>query len=186
MPSKRYPRDGGVRDAARNGSSGRPHAIRAEKPRFATYPLFGRIPLVRRSRVAADGSTVEWWEWDLDFEQPLPRGAVRGNIPRQNFCPAHPDPRYFYVDEPRTCVQCGAARLSRSERRSRCDLRLLVSFVPGMSRRGVGCPWLRQVASHAEDGANERHPASPPSATSCRAIEAAGGAFQVAPKVLRR
>ena len=38
---------------------------------------------------------------------PLPKGAVRGDIRKQNFCQMCNVPRYFYVDEPRSCIQCG-------------------------------------------------------------------------------
>src|SRR5262249_6411178 len=40
-------------------------------------------------------------------QSPLPRGAVRGDVSQQVFCSAHNEPKYFYLDESRTCVQCG-------------------------------------------------------------------------------
>lgn len=43
---------------------------------------------------------------DPDYAPPLPPGAVRGDIRRQAYCPMCHVPRFFYVDEPRTCVQC--------------------------------------------------------------------------------
>jgi tetratricopeptide (TPR) repeat protein len=45
-------------------------------------------------------------QYDPDHEPALPAGAVRGDIRRQDYCPMCNVPRYFYVDEPRTCVQC--------------------------------------------------------------------------------
>jgi bifunctional non-homologous end joining protein LigD len=33
---------------------------------------------------------------------------VRGNVRKQNYCTAHHVPKYFYLDEERRCVQCGA------------------------------------------------------------------------------
>jgi hypothetical protein len=42
-------------------------------------------------------------------EPRLPPGAVRGDVSKQVFCTAHYEPKYFYLDETRTCVQCGAA-----------------------------------------------------------------------------
>src|SRR5262249_10185870 len=44
------------------------------------------------------------YRFDPEYAPPLPRGAVRGDITRQVYC--CDTPRYFYVDEPRTCVQC--------------------------------------------------------------------------------
>lgn len=49
------------------------------------------------------------WQYDPDFAPPMPVGAVRGDIRRQDYCPMCHVPRYFYVDEPRTCVQCEKA-----------------------------------------------------------------------------
>jgi tetratricopeptide (TPR) repeat protein len=37
----------------------------------------------------------------------MPRGAVRGDIRRQHFCPMCHVPRYFYVDQEKRCVECG-------------------------------------------------------------------------------
>jgi hypothetical protein len=39
----------------------------------------------------------------------MPRGAVRGNIRQQNLCFLCNVPKYFYVDEQKTCLQCGEA-----------------------------------------------------------------------------
>src|SRR6266568_3904736 len=46
-------------------------------------------------------------EYDLDYAPNLPRGAVRGDPRKQNLCFACHAPRYFYVDEERSCIQCG-------------------------------------------------------------------------------
>ncbi len=48
-------------------------------------------------------------QYDPDYEPKMPVGAVRGDIRRQDYCPMCHVPRYYYVDEPRTCVQCGEA-----------------------------------------------------------------------------
>src|SRR4030095_14215073 len=53
------------------------------------------------------GKVYEWWQYDPEYEPPLPRGAVRGNVFKQVFCPAHHTPKYFYVDEEQQCIQCG-------------------------------------------------------------------------------
>ena len=36
----------------------------------------------------------------------IPDGAIRGDVSKQVFCPLWHDPKYFYVDETRHCVQC--------------------------------------------------------------------------------
>ena len=36
----------------------------------------------------------------------MPRGAVRGDVRRQHFCPMCHVPRYFYVDQDKRCVEC--------------------------------------------------------------------------------
>jgi hypothetical protein len=67
------------------------------------HPRFGRIPMVPHPD--HDGVV----QYDADYAPPLPAGAVRGDIRRQNYCPMCHVPRYFYVDEQRTCVQCRVA-----------------------------------------------------------------------------
>ncbi len=42
-----------------------------------------------------------------DEQPPLPNGAVRGDVSKQHFCRYHNSGKAFYVDEARTCVQCG-------------------------------------------------------------------------------
>ena len=39
----------------------------------------------------------------------LPAGAVRGDVSKQVFCPAHYKPKLFYLNETRTCVQCDSS-----------------------------------------------------------------------------
>jgi hypothetical protein len=61
------------------------------------HPRYGRIPYWGVAR-----------GYDLDYRPPLPPGAVRGDPHRQrDFCSHCQPPRYFYVDEEKTCVQCG-------------------------------------------------------------------------------
>jgi hypothetical protein len=74
--------------------------------RTQRHPIYGDIPLIRRTQAAKTGEVVEWWEYDLTFRPPLPRGAVRGDPAKQVFCTAHHVPKYFYVDERRRCIQC--------------------------------------------------------------------------------
>lgn len=64
------------------------------------HPLFGQIPMVPHPEY--EGVV----RFDPDYEPPMPAGAVRGDIRRQDYCPMCHVPRYFYVDEPRVCVQC--------------------------------------------------------------------------------
>jgi hypothetical protein len=91
---KRYPRDrGGARDRKRPGG-----AVPPVERRVDSHPLYGDIPL----KVHA------WWRHDPNYAPRLPRGAVRGDVRKQQYCTAHDVPKYFYVDEERRCVQCGA------------------------------------------------------------------------------
>lgn len=104
------------------GSSAPPHASRqrgarnrtsrkASPPhpeRFVDHPLFGRIPLVPREVRLGNGVIHQSWEYDPTYQPPLPKGAVRGDITKQQYCGACHRPHYFYVDETRRCVQCYA------------------------------------------------------------------------------
>lgn len=100
MRGKSLPRDGKKRRKAQKGSS-------ESKTLYARDPLFGNIPLIHHSNIGLDGKTYPWWEYDPDYEPPMPAGAVRGDVKKQNYCPAHHNPKYFYVDEDHECIQCG-------------------------------------------------------------------------------
>jgi putative zinc ribbon protein len=76
--------------------------------RWSRHPLYGNIPLNRRTTVDRDGRTHEWWEYDATFSPRVPKGAVPGDVSKQVFCSACNEPKYFYVNETRTCVQCGS------------------------------------------------------------------------------
>jgi hypothetical protein len=93
------------RTGARDGRRARVPA-RAGDSRTHAHPLYGAVPLVPRTTLDEQGHRHIWWQYDPDFRPPLPRGAVRGDVSRQVFC-YHHVPRYFYVDEERTCTQCG-------------------------------------------------------------------------------
>lgn len=97
----RYPRDRGVVQPARR--------VRGPKPdlHVRRSPLFGDIPLVPRSVTGPDGKVWSGWTFDPDYQPPLPAGAVRGDIRKQLYCEMCDVPKYFYVDEERTCAQCG-------------------------------------------------------------------------------
>ena len=83
------------------------HANSADR-RWSRHPLYGNIPLNRRMTVGSDGRTYELWEYDPTFSPRVPKGAVPGDVSKQVFCSACHEPKYFYVDESRTCMQCGS------------------------------------------------------------------------------
>ena len=80
----------------------------ATERRWSRHALYGEIPLIRHATVGRDGRTYEWWEYDPTFSPRVPKGAVLGDLSKQVFCSACHEPKYFYVDETRTCVQCGS------------------------------------------------------------------------------
>src|SRR6185295_15486749 len=55
----------------------------------------------------AQGREQSGHAYDASYRPPMPKGAVRGDVTRQHFCPMCHVPRYFYVDADRTCMQCG-------------------------------------------------------------------------------
>lgn len=79
------------------------------------HPLYGEIPLVEKHAVGRDGRDCSWFEYDPSFQPKLPSGAVRGDPSQQEYCTAHHVPKYFYVNEHRTCVQCGEDFVFRAE-----------------------------------------------------------------------
>ncbi len=96
IPSRREPRK-----RPRKAAPSTSHA------RLYLHPLFGAVPLAPTTVAGASGAPVVRWDFDLDWQPPLPRGAVRGDPRRQTYC-CDP-PRYYYVDQARTCLQCGAS-----------------------------------------------------------------------------
>jgi len=88
----------------------RKRAKRAESEeliRTVHDPLFGDIPLVPFTSTDANGREYQGFRYDPDYAPPLPKGAVRGDIRKQDFCSMCHMPRYFFVDIERVCVQCG-------------------------------------------------------------------------------
>jgi hypothetical protein len=83
--------------------------------RFVRDPRFGNIPLIHHSNVGRDGKVYEWWQYDPDYQPPMPRSAVRGDVRKQAFCSACHLPKYFYLDEDRDCIQCGKRFTFRAE-----------------------------------------------------------------------
>jgi Probable zinc-ribbon domain len=79
------------------------------KPRTERYPLYGAIPLLEHNSKGRNGIVHTWYQYDPAFKPALPKNAVRGDVARQMYCPAHYVQKYFYVDEQETCVQCHEA-----------------------------------------------------------------------------
>lgn len=102
MGSAQGKRDRGNRD--RRTKLARP---RADPTRYVSHPLYGGIPLVPRVLTDPGGREHTYWDYDPDYQPPMPAGAVAGDIRKQHFCHLCYVPRYFYVDAPTTCVQCG-------------------------------------------------------------------------------
>lgn len=75
-----------------------------QKQETIHHRLYGEIPLVER-RSEYNGKVYVRMTPDLTYQPPMPKGAVRGNPLAQHFCCDFP--KYFYLDEQRTCVQCG-------------------------------------------------------------------------------
>ena len=76
-----------------------------KRPLTKHHSLYGDIPLIERRTEWPSGHEVVWHDYDPSWQPPLPRGAVRGNVALQLLRPRDV-PMYFYVDEPRTCIQC--------------------------------------------------------------------------------
>lgn len=68
---------------------------------------FGDIPMIPSVQTYSDGSKAAVWKFDPDFKPRLPKGAVAGDVTKQTFCPMCHTPRYWYMDQKKTCVQCG-------------------------------------------------------------------------------
>lgn len=99
--SNRYGhRDRGVKDKKPKASTNKRKAM---NKRFKRHPLFGDIPIIK----IYNTFNQEYWDYDPDYKPLLPRGAVRGNIKSQSFCRMCHVPRYFYINQDKTCVQCG-------------------------------------------------------------------------------
>ncbi|MCX4247834.1 zinc-ribbon domain containing protein [Paraliomyxa miuraensis] len=70
------------------------------------HPLYGDIPLIVVTWIDHLGCERGTYQHDPDYRPPLPPGAVRGDARRQPLRTVFDTPRYFYVDEERTCIQC--------------------------------------------------------------------------------
>lgn len=74
--------------------------------RTVSHPEYGEIPLLRHTVRTPDGKEVSYSTYDLTYQPPLPKGAVRGDPTCQNYCTACNVPKYYFVDEKRRCVEC--------------------------------------------------------------------------------
>ncbi|MFN8091973.1 MAG: zinc-ribbon domain-containing protein [Vicinamibacteria bacterium] len=115
------------------------------------HPLYGDIPLVAASATGTDGKVHRYWTYDLDFTPPLPPGAVRGNVRSQSFCFACHVPRYFFVDEDRTCVQCGEPFVFRAAEQKHWYERLKFHF-SSVPVRCVECRRTRRSERALREG----------------------------------
>jgi len=78
-----------------------------EGVRVVRVPPYGDVPLIRRTARNMAGEEFSYWVYDPDFKPELPPGAIRGDVRRQVFCPMCWNPKYYYRDVRKTCVQCG-------------------------------------------------------------------------------
>ena len=113
MSSRRIPRHrsqrGSSSKTSRKSKASRPTAETAFHPDMDTalHPLYGEIPLISGEWKDAGGVSYLRQDYDPDYSPKLPSGAIRGDPLRQDYgCDV---PRYFYVDEKKTCLQCGQA-----------------------------------------------------------------------------
>jgi hypothetical protein len=89
------------RQSAPGGAKQQQHYVKHDS-------AFGSIPLIPVTYEGPSGQKYEVLQFDPDYEPPLPRGAVRGDVRKQHYCPVCHVPKYFYQDITKTCLQCGA------------------------------------------------------------------------------
>jgi hypothetical protein len=87
-----------------------------------------------------DAKGVERTGFDFDpyYEPALPAGAVRGDIRKQEYCKICHVPRYFYVDQTRTCAQCGREFVF-SAKEQKYWYETLRFYFSSVARRCVSC-----------------------------------------------
>ena len=138
MADRRYPRDRHGESRARR----RPKAPESAG-RFIHDPVYGDIPLVSEATIGPGGKVHQWWRHDPDYAPPMARGAVRGNVRNQSYCFGCHVPKYFYVDEERTCIQCGQAFCFRASEQKYWYENLKFHFM-SVPVRCLGCRRLRR------------------------------------------
>ena len=134
-------------------------------PRLFRDPLFGNIPLIHHSNVGEDGKLYEWRQCDPNYQPVMPYGAVRGDVRKQAYCPAHHLPKYFYVNENRDCIQCGRRFIFNAEEQKYWYETLKFNF-SSIPIRCVDCRRqrrsehaLREQIARAKADIRERDPA---------------------------
>ncbi len=70
-------------------------------------PLYGEIPILEYRYSDSSGKEYKGEYYDPNFTPKIPYSAVKGDITKQLYCPGYHIPKYYYVDEERSCVQCG-------------------------------------------------------------------------------
>ena len=80
--------------------------VGSDPSKFHHDPVFGDVRLIPFTFTDAAGKERQLWQFDPDYEPFLPKGAVRGDVRKQEFCPMCWVPKYFYTDCTKTCVQC--------------------------------------------------------------------------------
>ena len=98
----RRERDRGTRDGARSPKKPTP-----PEPHSFEHPRYGTVPIiVDRSWQGEDGQTLTNYKCDPDYKPPLPRGAIRADVHRQQQLGGYDLPLYYYQDAGRVCSQC--------------------------------------------------------------------------------
>ncbi len=100
-------RDKGSRDKQKLKIKRQRKISEQTEERTEKHPKFGNIPMIKVTYIAYNGRPYETWDYSPYYEPPLPKGAIRGDIRKQEFCRMCHTPRYYFEDIPRTCVQCG-------------------------------------------------------------------------------
>ncbi len=102
---KRRERDRGTRDGARSAKKPPP-----PEPHSFEHPQYGTVPIiVERTWQGEDGQTFTSYKCDPDHKPPLPRGAIRADVHRQQQLGDYDLPIYYYQyyqDSGRVCSQC--------------------------------------------------------------------------------
>lgn len=92
----------------RDGSEGkaRKRKRQAEPEReYQQHPLYGAIPLLR-STWNDHGWEREILVCDPEYKPSLPAGGVRANVRKQLYWSLGITPRYYYLDQRKSCIQC--------------------------------------------------------------------------------
>ena len=100
------PRNARHRPAVKTRTKPAPAPSSEPPARTHHSPLYGDIPLIAVPYIDHRGRDQITYQFDPEYSPPMPKGAVRGDIRAQQYCRMCDVPRYFYVDLPRTCVQC--------------------------------------------------------------------------------